>query len=220
MRSGVQVSPALQKKRRRDWLPSAFFNVPCTYSGSLCPAASHIPCSFEHRRIPLVNSKRRQILSCYRSSCQHRTFMQNHSGAYERPGAYPRAIVHPNRAHDQVKCRPRVIMVAGEQHSALRETYVATERYRRQIVNPDALPYPDMIADGQFPGKLDRHAGFEQHTSPYLRAKAPQQHDFSAVPNGQARLKKQRADQQPQRLFPTRRTTVEGGIVVSRKVNR
>lgn len=65
-------------------------------------------------------------------------------------------------------------MVTGEQHGALREADMATERYRRQVVNPDALPYPNMITDGQFPGKLDRHAGFEQHASPYLRAKAPQ----------------------------------------------
>jgi hypothetical protein len=59
----------------------------------------------------------------------------------------PDAIANPNRPGEEAERRVVPVMISGEDEGSLTDADVRSDRNLAMIVDPDAFPDPNMIAD-------------------------------------------------------------------------
>ncbi len=86
---------------------------------------------------------------------QHSVGMRRYARTDSCPRPDPNAVLQMDLTGDQIKRRFFVVVVTGQQHGALGKTDMIAEDDRHEIVNPDALTDPAVIAYRQEPGVFD-----------------------------------------------------------------
>ncbi len=76
-----------------------------------------------------------------------------------------------NGANDQVESGLRPVVAPGAEVSALRYAAVRSDLHFGQIVDPDILADPAVIADGESPRKFHPHARLDVDFTPNVSAK-------------------------------------------------
>ena len=76
-------------------------------------------------------------------------------------GPNPNAIFQGDWTCDEVESGCFEVVIPAEQQSTLRNTDVTADDDFCEVVNPNVLPNPSMIADAQFPGIFDGHPRFD-----------------------------------------------------------
>ena len=104
--------------------------------------------------------------------------MTTYTGTHDRFGANPDAVFQQYWVCDQIERGFFIIVIAGEQINALRNTYVIFDLHVGQVVDPDSFADPAMIAHPEPPGVFDIDARFYNCIPPYLCAEQAQQKDF------------------------------------------
>jgi hypothetical protein len=97
--------------------------------------------------------------------------MRRHAATrqYQRPNRGPGTVLKGNGLDHQIKGNPRPIVIAGFDHSTLREAAVSTYIDPSNGVEPYSLANPRVLTDRYIPGIFDIYAGLYHDTSAYVR---------------------------------------------------
>ena len=124
-----------------------------------------------------------------------------HSGSDKGRRTNPCPLLHVDCLDDQIESRRFVIMIPSAEKSPLRKADMAGNHDGDQIQQPAFLADPDMVADFEPPGKMNIHAGADDHAAPDFGAKQTQPESANRRGQGKRRGEKQAAHQHPKRLF-------------------
>src|SRR5262249_51630681 len=141
-----------------------------------------------------------KVLGRDRPGVKNRMRADRHSRPDKRTGPDPRASLHDDRFHDQIKCGRFVIMIPGAQQSALGNANMILEGDSITTKQPAYFAEPHMVADLELPGEGDFDVWLDHHSLADARAEQTQDPAFQRVKPERTELKKPQAHQQPEEL--------------------
>lgn len=128
----------------------------------------------------------------------NRVGMHFHTTKQSCPRTYPSSVMHDNRLGQQVERRRAVVVTAGAEIRILRNADVAADCYIRDVINPNVLPNPAVVADREPPRIFDSDMRFEVNSSADFRTKQTQQSRLEATHGEPAAFKEQQTTVVPQ----------------------
>ena len=93
-------------------------------------------------------------------------------------GPNPNSIFQGNWMCDEVESGCFEVVIPAEQQSTLRNTDVTTDGNFCEVVDPNVLPNPSMIADAQLPGIFNSHPRFDDQALADSCAEAAEEGGF------------------------------------------
>ena len=134
-----------------------------------------------HGRVAGVDPAWFRILEKHGPQRDDRLFADRHAGTDfgERADPSPPADAHRFNHKPHAGIGP--IMIAGAEIGPLGNARMRFEHDIAHIVDPGALPKPDMIANRQPPGIFDMNARLDQKPRPNPRAKRPENPRFEPI---------------------------------------
>lgn len=171
------------------------------------------------RRVSPHKTIGRHILQNNASCRDHGSRSDFYSRRDETRRRDPTAVANRNRRDFQLEIVSTKIMAAGAKKGALTNADVRFDNHRRETENPHVFPDPNMIADGQAPGKRNVYIGSNNDPRSDSRPKFPQERDAKARRPWPGCLKEDATNRDPKGLFPPWCTAIEIGIVVDRKIH-
>jgi len=133
-----------------------------------------------HGGIALVDLVCIKIFSCHTLNRQDRMCFAGYSRTYYRFSADPNPVFEMDWQHHQIKLLRSVVMITGEQHSALRNTDTFADNDVGKIINPYLFADPAIVADKKFPWVFDIDARLNHYSPAYFCAEHAKDHLLEA----------------------------------------
>jgi len=122
----------------------------------------------------------KQIAGRDASQSKNGTASGGDTRADNRTRRKPNLVFENDRLDQEVEANAAPIVTAGAEIRTLGQAAMIAAQNLSQIVQPDILPDPTMIADFKSPGKLDADAGFDRYAATYAGAEQLQDNDAQA----------------------------------------
>src|SRR6187402_424916 len=101
--------------------------------------------------------------------------------ANDRFGSNPNAIFNYNFSKSIGEATDSVVVIASKKHCSLRDAYVVAHRYICQIIDPDRLSYPAVVAHNKSPRILNNHPGLYYQALTYFSAEGYKNPTFQSI---------------------------------------
>ena len=109
----------------------------------------------------------------------------------------PNPVFKGDVTHDKVEGGLFVVVVAAKEKGALGQATVVAYGHLAEVVDPDLIPNPAVVPDGQFPRVLDGHAWLHHDPSANLGPKRLQQASLQAIGPRKPSLEEPRRNEGP-----------------------
>ena len=124
------------------------------------PAVCRLPpASYQPGGVSSYDCRCRHVFRDDAAGCHDSVGADRHTSQNQRPGAKPGSVSNFDWASDEIERRFAVVMAASADIHLLRNADVASQPDIGQIVDPNPLSDPAMIAHIETPGILDPHTG-------------------------------------------------------------
>jgi len=128
----------------------------------------------QDRGVALVDSVGLKVFGRHRPRREDGVGTDGEAGTNKSTGADPGTLLHLDRHCDQVKGRSFEIVITCAEEGPLGNAHIICNRYRREVQQPTFLSQPDVIPQGQLPGKGDLDIRLNNDSPPHASAKEPQ----------------------------------------------
>jgi hypothetical protein len=116
-----------------------------------------------------------KVVDRYAAQAEDGAFLDGYSWTHYRARREPGLGLDSDRPDYQVEVGPAPVMIARAQVNPLGQAAMIANLNLSQIVYPDVLTDPRVIANSQAPRELDTDAGLNGHLPADPGAKSPQQ---------------------------------------------
>jgi hypothetical protein len=116
-----------------------------------------------------------KVMSRYTAQAEDGALLDSYPRTHHGARCEPRLGLDSDRPDYQIEGGPAPVMIACAQVNPLRQAAMIANLNLSQIVYPDVLTDPRVIANSQAPRELNPHTGLDGHPPADLGAKSSQQ---------------------------------------------